>query len=190
MAPAARTPPRPRSSSGGIGARLTAKVGPLPVWLWATILLGVIYLYERHAAASSSSSSSGSTDTTDTTGTPANDQTGGGGATGTPDDSLLSQLSGFQSSIDALTAAVQSSQAFPYGSDTSGDQTTAPPSPTTTPQPAVTPPHVAPGSAAPPVAASHPAAKPVAVTKAKPVVKKPAAKPISGYAQASKANLH
>ena len=145
---AATSKPKP-ASSRSFGARMTAKVGPLPVWAWALAILVVGYLVYRHSSASSSTSTSSTTDTssgdatapttdTSTSGSPGPDQTGGSGG---PDaaslnDSLLSQLAGFQGSIDALTAAVLSTSAFvPGGGDSgSGSQVpngTTPPGPGT-----------------------------------------------------------
>ncbi len=120
------------SSSPGVGARLTAKVGPLPVWAWALGLLVGGYLLYRVVSAGGSSSTTSSGATTDsqqTTDTAA--QTGGDSGypsatsgQGTSADNLngelLSQLSGFQTSVDYLTAAIQTSPAFWPGSGDAG----------------------------------------------------------------------
>jgi hypothetical protein len=108
-----------------LSQRLTAKAGPLPVWAWAAVLLGAFLAYNHfHSSSSSTSTSStgaggsstGTTDTTtDTTPVTSGDSSsdtgtgGGGGSASNVNDELLSQLSGFQSSIDSLTAAVQQS---------------------------------------------------------------------------------
>lgn len=130
---------RTSSSSKSFGARMTAKVGPLPVWAWALAILVVGYLVYRFSG-SSSSSSSASTDTssgdatapttdTSTSGSPGPDQTTGDGSSGGAaglNDELLSQLSGFQGSLDALTAAVLSSSAFLPGTGDSGSGSIVP----------------------------------------------------------------
>jgi len=122
-----------RKSSRGIGARLTAKVGPLPVWGWALLLLIAGYLVYRFSGAgsSSSSSSSGATNSdgsnlgtdagvSDSSTTPAGGDTGGsppasgqGGAADNLSSDLFGQLTGLQGSVDALTALVQSTNPFP-----------------------------------------------------------------------------
>jgi hypothetical protein len=127
----------PKSPS--LGERLTAKAGPLPVWAWAALLLGAFLAYQHfHSSASSTTNAgagtTGGTDNADTTGAAPSDLTpispdsglpvgssGQGGAADNINDTLLSQLSGFQASIDSLTAAVQSQDAF-YGwpPDTTG----------------------------------------------------------------------
>lgn len=138
-AAASTTTRRTSSSSRSLGARFTAKVGPLPVWAWALAILVVGYLVYRHSSSSSSTTSTTDTSSTDastpappdTSGTPGPDNTGGGTSTGGPDqgslnDELLSQLSGFGNSIDALTAAVLSSEAFLPGTGDSGSGSTVP----------------------------------------------------------------
>lgn len=119
--------PARSSSRRSIGARLTAKAGPLPVWAWAAMILVGGYLVYRlrgggsstatTAATSSDTSSAGSVDTSSTpvgSGDVSSDtgSAGAGGAASNVNDSLLSQLSGFQSSIDALTAAVQTTPGY------------------------------------------------------------------------------
>lgn len=111
-----------------LGQRLTGKVGPLPAWAWAALILGAFLLYTRLHSSSSSSgdatapASTSSSDQTpvtgDTSGSPP--ASGGGDPASNVNDGLLSQLSGFGSSIDALTAAVQSSPAFVDGSNSGG----------------------------------------------------------------------
>ena len=132
---AAATPPAKKRS---LSQRYTEKVGPLPVWAWALLILIVGYLIYRHSKGSSSSSDTSSTspDTStstepDTSGTPGPDRTGGGTSTGGPDaaslnDELLSQLAGYGNSIDALTAAILSSEAFVPGAGDSGSGSVVP----------------------------------------------------------------
>lgn len=168
----------PKPSSRSLTARLTGKVFGVPVFVWALALLAVGYLIYR--SRSSSSSSTPATDTTtsadtgtqpatdtSTAGTVLPDQTGGGAAgtdTASLNDQVLSQLAGFSSSLDALTQAVQSSQAFGdpflstagygatdgYSAPPAAAATTSAPSPhsTSTPAPA----------AAKPAASTKPAA--------------------------------
>jgi hypothetical protein len=67
MAPSDTAPRRGKPAPGkgsssrpsGVGGRLTAKVGPLPVYAWALIIVGVGYLAYRHYAGGSGSGSSG-----------------------------------------------------------------------------------------------------------------------------------
>lgn len=130
--------PRTRSSSSSnrsLGARLTAKVGPLPVWAWALALLAVGYLVYRFtgAGSSSTSSTSSTTDTSSTDTAPAADGgQPGPDQTGTTDtqtglnDTLLSQLSGVPGQLDALTQAVLSAEAFVPGAGDSGSGSTVP----------------------------------------------------------------
>lgn len=111
---------------------LKEKKGPLPVWAWALIVaVGAFLAYRRYAGSATSPASS----TTSTpTGSAVSDQTpvtsgdtgsppasGQGSAADNVNDTLLSQLSGLGSSVDALTAAVQTTPAFSgAGGDFSG----------------------------------------------------------------------
>lgn len=83
-------------------ARLQAKVGPLPVWGWAVVILGAAFLYLRVARKSSASTPITSSDASGANNPPASGQ-------GTPADQttqdLLSQLLAGQ---DALLASLQS----------------------------------------------------------------------------------
>lgn len=110
-----------------MGARLTAKVGPLPVWAWALLLFVGVALAVRFTRAGG-----GTAPTTDTT-TPAttpvgaidSDTTPVGSDTGSPpaasgqggaadnlNDALYAQLAGVSASVDSLSALVQTSPAF------------------------------------------------------------------------------
>lgn len=108
------------SSKRSLGQRLTAKAGPLPVWAWAAVILGAYLLYSHFHTAASSSSTTASTDgtSTDTTDqTPVTSDTSGNppaSGQGGPADNMTGDP--LSTSIDALTAAIQSSQAF-SGSD-------------------------------------------------------------------------
>lgn len=102
------------SDRKSIGARLTAKVGPLPVWGWAAVILGAYLLYTRV----SSSSGSGGPAATDATGVTANDGTADSGAQvpasggGTPADNVSAQVADAlnvnSGVLDALTSQILS----------------------------------------------------------------------------------
>lgn len=164
--------PQTSAAKRSLGQRLNGKVGPLPAWAWAAIILGAYLAYTHFAgggaaAATTSTStdatpsdvaSSDNTPVTSDSGNPP--ASGGGGPADNVNDTLLSQLSGFGSSIDALTAAVQSAPAFQDVSGTSGSADFSGGS-----SPLVTLPAL-PAPAAPKAAvkaAPKPAAKPVAV---------------------------
>lgn len=133
---------------------LSAKKGPLPVWVWALLVtVGGYLAYRRYTASSSGVSSTAQTPTgsvsSDTTPVTVDDSgsppaAGGGSAASNVNDTLLSQLSGFQSSIDQLTAEVQQTPAF---NDVTGDSSgaavydipTLPQTVTTSTTPEVTP---------------------------------------------------
>ena len=125
---------RPRSSSGGsrrgVVQRFTAKVGPLPVWAWALLILVAGYLVYRLTSKGSSTTSSttdtgSSTDTATTSGDTGNPPASGqGGAADNVNSDLLSQLSGQVSglagNVDALTGLIQSTPAFADTGGTAG----------------------------------------------------------------------
>ena len=147
------TTTRSSSSRRSLGARMTAKVGPLPVWAWAVLLLAVGYLVYRLRGGGSSSSSStttssdtaGSTDTGSTTGSSTDLSTAGdvgpaAAGSSSPDVGQLSdQIAGLSAGLDSLTAAVQSSPAFWPGSGDAGSGSTVP-NGNTPPPPAATAP--------------------------------------------------
>lgn len=86
--------------SPSFAARLTRKVGPLPVWAWAAIILGAYFLYTRLHSSSATSSSTPATPTTDTTGS----DTGAVGSSSAPDTSGLSgALDTNTATLDQLT---------------------------------------------------------------------------------------
>ena len=123
--------------------RATAKVGPLPVWAWALVLLVGGYLVYRFTGIGSSSSSSSSSspppDTGATSTDPASalDTTPIGGDSGNPPASgqggaadnlsgdLYSYLTGIQGSVDSLTAAVQMAPGF-WDTSSSGSGSVVP----------------------------------------------------------------
>lgn len=114
MAPAAAKPGA-SPSKRSLEARLTRKLGPLPIWAWAAVILVAYLLYSRIAGARA-------TPTPDTTAVTAGDGSGGsaqvpssgqGSAADNLSQSMIDQLGANQSSIDALTQAVLSSG---YGS--------------------------------------------------------------------------
>lgn len=186
----------------GIGGRLTAKVGPFPVWAWVLAALAGYLAYRRFAGGGSSTATLSPTATSaDSNATPVGldsgspPASGAGGPAGNVSDDLLSQLSGFQTSIDTLTAAVQSSDAYAtlgggdsgYGAFATGSATI----PTTAAQTVARakPAALTPAALNAALASPTRVAKPAAKAPAKPVVTKKR-KPVSGYAQTSKANLH
>lgn len=130
MAAASTTTRRPGSRRGMV-ARFTAKAGPLPVWAWALLILVLGYLAYRLSGGGSSSSSSSSSPAADTTSAVTPDASSSGD-TGSPpasgqggpadnlNDSVLSQLTGLQGSVDALTGLVQTTPAFWPGSGDAG----------------------------------------------------------------------
>lgn len=112
-------PPKPPKSKAGLGQRLTAKVGPLPVWGWAVAILGAYLLYTRlHPAAAAATSSTNSTATPDTSGDSASQvpSSGQGSAADNMNGLLLDQLSANTSSLDALTSQLlQGGGSYAYG---------------------------------------------------------------------------
>lgn len=112
-------PPKPPKSKAGLGQRLTAKVGPLPVWGWAVAILGAYLLYTRlHPAAAAATSSTNSTATPDTSGDSASQvpSSGQGNAADNMNGLLLDQLSANTSSLDALTSQLlQGGGSYAYG---------------------------------------------------------------------------
>lgn len=104
MPPPAPSPPK---SGGGLAARLTNKVGPLPVWAWAALILGLILLYMRLRPSTPPAASEQP---------PAGPETGqaggvsGGGASGGyagESNDLLLELHGRNAAtIDSLTSAI------------------------------------------------------------------------------------
>lgn len=113
----------PPAKPNGIGARLTAKVGPLPVWAWALVLLIGGYLaYRLIGGSSSSTPAAAPSGASSDAGSSADADTSAGGSDGAPPASgfgassdssdLAGYLSGLQGSVDSLTSAVQMSPAF------------------------------------------------------------------------------
>lgn len=113
----AATPPAP-GKKRSLGARLTGKVGPLPVWAWAALILGAYLLYSHFhqtAAAPAATDTTSDTSMTDPNATPVGSDTGNPPASG--QGGVADNMTGdpLSTSIDALTAAIQSSQAFNEG---------------------------------------------------------------------------
>lgn len=107
MAPPVRTP----KSRRGLVNRLTAKVGPLPVWAWAAVILGAYLLYSRLGAQSKATTSpdAASASTPDgTTGAAQVPASGQGSSADNLSGSLLDSLGADTSAIDALTAQILS----------------------------------------------------------------------------------
>lgn len=114
----------------GIKERLTAKAGPLPVWLWAVVILGAFLAWQHFRGGGDTAVGASTSDQTPvTTGGDASSDVGvagGGSPASNVNDGLLSQLSGMQSSVDALTAQVQSMPAFSSDAGTAGSGSTIP----------------------------------------------------------------
>lgn len=177
-----------------ITQRLTAKVGPLPVFAWALILLVGGYLAYRLASRGNTATAPAGPEVADTGGPSALDPDStpvGSGDTGSPPASgqggvaenwngeILSQFGTLGSQIDALTSAVQMSPAFWPGSGDSGSGSVI--TNGTTPASAST----ATAKAAP--AAKKPVAKAAAPAKVKYYTYAPTAKLPKGVSAAAKA---
>jgi hypothetical protein len=95
-------PPSPgKAAPKGMAGRLTAKVGPLPVWAWAAVALVVgYYVYKRSSSSSASTTTPATTDTSTTT--PSTTDTSGTPTTDTTDTTTDSGLSTLDSSLLAL----------------------------------------------------------------------------------------
>ncbi len=123
---------------GGIVGRVTAKVGPLPVWAWALVILvggylGYKLLAPKDTGAASPTETPAPSPAVDPDLTPVGIDTGsppasggGGGAADNLSADLYGQLTGLQGSVDNLSALVQMSPAFwpSDGSSGSGSQVT------------------------------------------------------------------
>lgn len=102
-----------KSSARSLGARLQAKVGPLPVWAWAAVILGIVLVYMR----THSTGSTPATPTATTSGVDSGAQVPVSGAGGPGDNlpaDLVDQLNANTSALDALTFQILS-QPTPYG---------------------------------------------------------------------------
>lgn len=110
--------PKP-AAKAGFAARLTRKVGPLPVWAWAAVILGAYLLWSRtqKSAAAPAGDSTAATPAESTSGELASGSqvpaSGQGGAVDNLNQALLDRLDANQSSIDALTSQLLS-QPSPY----------------------------------------------------------------------------
>jgi hypothetical protein len=98
-------------ASPSLGARLQRKVGPLPVWGWAAVILGAFLAYTRLSKSSSAAStdSTGVTSNDGTTGSDAQQPASGGGtAADNLSGDLLAGLDANTSAIDSLTSQILS----------------------------------------------------------------------------------
>lgn len=112
MAPPSVTP---KSTKRGLVTRLTAKVGPLPVWGWAAVILGAYLLYSRMrppAATTTADTSSAST-TDGTTGSAQVPASGQGGSVDNLSGQLFDALGANSAAVDALTSQILS-QPVPF----------------------------------------------------------------------------
>lgn len=98
----------------GLAGRLTAKVGPLPVWAWAAVILGAYLLYTRlHPAAVTSPGDTTATPDTSGDSGAQSPSSGMGGTADNMNQALFDSLSANTSSLDALTSQLLS-QPSPY----------------------------------------------------------------------------
>lgn len=109
-------PPNVPSSGGSIGERLTRKVGPLPVFVWAALILAAGYLFYRRSGGSSSQTTAGAPVSAGTSGSDTGAVSGSGGS-GSPASNLTPDLIGQlydvnASTIDSLTNAILSQSAL------------------------------------------------------------------------------
>ena len=145
----------------GIGATLTRKVGPFPLWVWIAAGGGLYWYYERQqkASAATTATTAGTTEVTDPAGntcTAVNPETGY--CPGTPQDTAaLAALQGATTS----TASTPSTDTTGGGAtDTSGANSSGAPTggPSPTPAPVTSPSVTAPsGTTAANAAWSYPA---------------------------------
>lgn len=109
-------PPKPAPRSGkGLASRLQAKIGPLPVWAWAAVILGAYLLYSRMRppAATTSPDTSTASTTDGTTGASQVPASGQGTAADNMSGQLFDMLGANTSAIDGLTASILS-QPVPF----------------------------------------------------------------------------
>lgn len=109
-------PPNPPSTGGSFADRLTRKVGPLPVWAWAAVILTVGYLIYRRSGGGAAAQTTTAPLSTSTSGTDTGAVSGGGGS-GTPSSNLTPDLFGHiydanVGTIDALTNAIVNQSAL------------------------------------------------------------------------------
>lgn len=116
-------PPSTPRSKAGFQQRLTAKVGPLPVWGWAVAILGTYLLYTQLRPSGSSTT----TPTTLTDATSGNDSgaqvpaSGQGSPADNVSGGMLDSLGANTSAVDALTSQLLS--ATPVIMDAAGSPT-------------------------------------------------------------------
>lgn len=118
------------ASNRGLEARLTRKVGPLPVWAWAASIIAAYLLYTKLRPASSQTGTFADTpanpaDTTAGDGSPP--ASGQGGAVDNLSQGLLDQLGANTASIDALTSQILQGGFGYAGGDAFGDPAAAMP---------------------------------------------------------------
>jgi hypothetical protein len=122
--------PKPKSG-GGLGKRLTRKVGPLPVWAWAAVILGAYLLWSRRSGGAATADTTAPTPTATSAGSDSLAQVPASGQGSSADNLngvLLDQLSANTSSLDALTSQLLS--AGPYQNFGDAPAAGTPPPPT------------------------------------------------------------
>lgn len=147
MAPQpAPSPPRKPGGGRGIGARLTAKVGPLPVWAWAAAILAAYLLYTRmtSSGAVAPSTAGGTADTTSTDANTGGSVTDGGGGFDTSGleasiGANTDQVAALGSQFDALAFQIQNTPPPDPGSTGAPPGSTSQTGPASTPTPTPTP---------------------------------------------------
>lgn len=107
--------------------RLTHKVGPLPVWAWAAVILVVGYLIYRRSGGGAQAQTTAAPVSSGTSGSDTGAVSGGGGS-GTPSSNLTPDLFGQlydtnAGTIDSLTNAIVNKSALAASSlDAGGPQ--------------------------------------------------------------------
>lgn len=113
-----------RSSGGGSGNFFTRKMGILPVWAWAAIVLGLVFAYSEYKKNKAGATTSTTTQSAATNNTP-----------GGVDSSLVPQFINqtYENVTPPAAPNVTVNNTLPPDNDTPPPATTTPPPPTTTP---------------------------------------------------------
>jgi hypothetical protein len=101
------TPAKAAASNRGLAARFTRKLGPLPVWAWAAVILGLYLVYTHFHASTGAAASTADTTAVPAAGGDGSAQVPSSGQGGTVDNlnqDLFDQLGANTAAIDQLTA--------------------------------------------------------------------------------------